>query len=147
MDVGCGWGVAGIFCIKKFDATVTCVDIDWDVYPFINLHSDANNVSTTFLNLGYEELTEKHLKNIDVLIGADICFWEKLVEPLKTLIRKSLDAGVERIILADPGRPTFNEVGDFVMDNNLGAQYYWRAVMPYRLQGQIIDIGSDDRFK
>ena len=33
MEIGCGWGPAAIFCAKRFDAKVTGVDMDPDVFP------------------------------------------------------------------------------------------------------------------
>jgi hypothetical protein len=42
-----------------------------------------------------------------MIVGGDICFWDELVEPLYQLIVSALDQGVDRIVLADPGRPPF----------------------------------------
>lgn len=140
MEIGAGWGLPGLYCAKQFNASLTSVDIDWDVCPYLFLHSKVNNVEAEFLNESYDELTAERLRQVDLLIGADICFWEKLIDPLKALIRRALAAGVGEIILADPGRPTFNEIGDFCEKNQFGQQFYWRAFRPYPLQGQIIEI-------
>jgi len=34
IDVGCGWGISGIWCAKKFDSKVTSVDADPKVFPY-----------------------------------------------------------------------------------------------------------------
>ena len=40
-------------------------------------------------------------------MGTDICFWDEMTRPLFDLISLALKVGVERIIIADPGRPPF----------------------------------------
>jgi len=35
MDVGCGWGLAGIFCAHELKAKVTCVDSDPEVFEYL----------------------------------------------------------------------------------------------------------------
>ena len=44
MEVGCGWGLAGIYCAKNHGARVTGVDIDPDVFLFLDLHAEINGV-------------------------------------------------------------------------------------------------------
>ncbi len=46
------------------------------------------------------------------IIGSDICFWDSMVKPLFNLIQRAMKGGVERVIIADPGRPTFYELGE-----------------------------------
>jgi len=75
MELGCGWGLAGIYCAKTFGAVVTSVDIDPEVFHYLHRHSEINDVEIATMNLGFEDLTRKHLKGMKVLIGADICFW------------------------------------------------------------------------
>jgi len=43
----------------------------------------------------------------DMVLGGDICFWDELIDPLYTLIKKSLKNGVKTIVIADPGRSPF----------------------------------------
>ncbi|MCP4039023.1 MAG: methyltransferase, partial [bacterium] len=35
MEIGCGWGLLGIYCAKQFGARVTGVDADKNVFPFL----------------------------------------------------------------------------------------------------------------
>ena len=110
LDIGCGWGIAGIYCVKNFNSVVTCVDSDSAVFPYVLLHADISNVTVKTVEADFDDLTGKYFKNIDALIGADICFWDNMVEILKRMILWALEYGVKNIIFADPGRSTF-EIG------------------------------------
>ncbi len=44
MEVGCGWGLLSIYCAKNFQAQLTGVDADKNVFPFLKLHAKANGV-------------------------------------------------------------------------------------------------------
>jgi predicted nicotinamide N-methyase len=140
MEVGCGWGLLGIYCAKNHGATVTGVDIDSDVFPYLRLHSEINNVEIATLKKGFDGLTGIHLKNIDVLIGADICFWEKMIDPLKRLIRRSLRAGVRKVLIADPGRSPFEDLGEYFVERGGGKILDWSIKRPRNISGRILEI-------
>ena len=114
-------------------------DADSEVYPFLDLHMRVNGVEIRFLNECLEDLTSDHLRGVDVVIGADVCFWHRLVGPVKRLITLALAGDVRLVILADPGRPTFNEVGDYCEERHCGNQFYWRTDRP------LPQPGSDHR--
>jgi predicted nicotinamide N-methyase len=107
LDIGCGWGALSIYCVKKFQAKVTGVDADKYVFPLLELHAKLNNVNVSSKVSKYEDLKPAFLEKQELIVGGDICFWDELVEPLHTLIKNALDAGVEKIVIADPGRPPF----------------------------------------
>jgi predicted nicotinamide N-methyase len=107
LDIGCGWGALGIYCVKKFQAKVTGVDADRFVFPLLDLHAQLNNVNIAKKVSKYEDLKPEFLAKQDIILGGDICFWDELVEPLFKLISSALAAGVSHIIIADPGRPPF----------------------------------------
>lgn len=107
LDVGCGWGALSIYCVKKFQSKVTGVDADKHVFPLLDLHARLNNVNVSHKVSRYEDLKPEFLQKQELIVGGDICFWDELVDPLHALIRNALDAGVERIVIADPGRPPF----------------------------------------
>tara|TARA_R100000900_G_scaffold29754_1_gene24010 strand:- start:427190 stop:427801 length:612 start_codon:yes stop_codon:yes gene_type:complete len=107
MEIGCGWGFLSIYCAKQFAANVTGVDADKHVFPFLNLHAQANGVKVEKKVARFENLKRKTLKKQDIVVGADICFWKELIDPLYKVIKKSLEEGVSRIIIADPGRSPF----------------------------------------
>lgn len=110
MEAGCGWGLAGIFCAKLFNARVTGIDADSDVFPYLHLHAKINNVSIHTEKKTFQRITSTHLSDVDALIGADICFWDSMVRPLFNLFKRAMKSGVKQIVLADPGRSPFREL-------------------------------------
>jgi predicted nicotinamide N-methyase len=142
LDVGCGWGLAGIYCAKKHNAVVTGIDIDPDVFPYLRLHSEINKVKIATMKRGFGGLTGNDLKNFDVLIGADICFWDKLVRSLKRLINRALKTGPRMVLIADPGRPTFNELAKYFAEKQGAEIFDWTVQRPRRIQGRILKVGS-----
>ena len=112
LDIGCGWGLTGLFLAKQYAAEVTGIDIDESVAPFLALQADINKCEMEFQARGFETLTGGELANYQTVIGTDICFWDELTQPLFDLLKLAISAGVERIIIADPGRPPFWDLVD-----------------------------------
>ena len=110
LDAGYGWGPASICSARRHGAQVTAIDIDPEVFPFLNLHAAINQVEIRTLEAGFEQISSPLLQLQDVLAGADICFKEQLVAPLYSLIEKALEAGVQQIVIADPGRRPFKKL-------------------------------------
>jgi predicted nicotinamide N-methyase len=142
MEVGCGWGLAGVYCAKRYGAVVTGVDIDQDVFPFSRLHAKINKVDITFLKKGFEGLRRRHLKDLDVLIGADICFWDNMTDPLKRLIIRAQRAGVKLVLISDPVRSPFEELCKYFVDKKEGELLDWSVKRPREIRGQILEISS-----
>ncbi|MEJ2131460.1 MAG: class I SAM-dependent methyltransferase, partial [Gammaproteobacteria bacterium] len=88
MEVGCGWGPAGIFCARSFKARVTGVDMDEDVFPFLDVLAALNEVEITPLKSKFEDITKRALAAQHTVIGSDICFWDSMTKPLFNLIRR-----------------------------------------------------------
>ena len=142
LDLGCGWGLGGIFCAKHFDAAVTGLDADPSVFPFVHYHAELNGVEVETWRCRYEKVTRKDLTRFDALIGTDICFWDQLENPLYNLIRRALSAGVGRVVLADPGRSPFRRLAERA-EGKLGAQYTeWEVSQPMKASGCIVDAGQ-----
>jgi predicted nicotinamide N-methyase len=140
MDVGCGWGLAGIYCAKRHGAVVTGVDIDSEVFPFLRLHAEINGVQISTMRKSFQGLTVNHLKDVDVLLGADICFWDSMIDPLRRLIRRALRAGVDMVLIADPGRTTFDRLGEHLCEELNGEVLDWEVSRPRRVEGQILKV-------
>lgn len=142
MEIGCGWGLAGIYCAKRHDAIVTGVDIDPEVFPYLKLHARINNVRIRTVNAAFEKLTSEQLEDTDLLIGADICFWDGMVDPLKRLIARALAEGVRTIMIADPGRSSFYDLARYFTDDKRGEILSWTAEHPGPVRGKILRISS-----
>ena len=112
LDVGCGWGAGGIWCAKKLTSQVTSMDADPDVFRFLNITASINKVKTTPLILKFAQLSKKDLEAFDLLIAADICFWDELVDPVYRMIERAINAGVKQIVISDPERPTFMKMAE-----------------------------------
>jgi predicted nicotinamide N-methyase len=142
MDVGCGWGLLAIYCAKRLEADVTSVDSDPEVFPFLDLHAEINKVKITKMKRGLGGLTAQDLRGFDVLVGADICFWDNLALALKRLINRALKAGVQMVLIADPGRQPFNDLGDYYSKTKGAEILDWKIRRPRNTEGRILKIGS-----
>jgi predicted nicotinamide N-methyase len=140
IDIGCGWGVAGIYCAKQYGARVTAVDIDSEVFPYLRLHADVNKVKIITIKKGIDELRDKHLKDVDVVIGADICFWDTMVDSMKRFISRALVKGVRMVLIADPGRSPFEELGEYFVKDRKGVAMDWSVRSPHPIHGRILKI-------
>jgi predicted nicotinamide N-methyase len=142
LELGCGWGPAGVFCARQFKARVTGVDIDKDVFPYMALLAETNGVELTPKVSGFENLTKRELAEFDVIIGSDICFWDSLVDTLEKLVNRALKAGVKRVVLTDPGRPTFDELCRRVGKRHEVRRYDWYATDPEYFEGEVAEFRS-----
>jgi predicted nicotinamide N-methyase len=140
MEIGCGWGPASIFCAKRFGARVTAVDMDRDVFPYLEVLAALNDVEVATLQSRFEDLGASRLAGQRVLLGSDICFWNKLVRPLFNLVQRAFRSGVRRVVITDPGRPTFYELADLCANRFETELSEWFAVEPNRVSGEVLEI-------
>jgi predicted nicotinamide N-methyase len=116
LEIGCGWGLAGIHCAKQYRAEVTAVDADAAVFPYLQLHARHNGVTINTQQQYFEKITARQLAAFDLIIAADICFWDELADTVFKLISRACKAGVGKIIIADPERPPFFNMAERCMD-------------------------------
>jgi predicted nicotinamide N-methyase len=140
LEIGCGWGPGSIFCARRFKAQVTALDIDREVFPFLDVLAALNGVEINHLTSRFERLRKDQLAQFDVIIASDICFWESLVKPLNSLVSRALAAGVKRVIVTDPGRPTFYEFCDLARKRHQVELQEWYATEPEYFAGEVADI-------
>ena len=140
LELGCGWGLAGIFCAKKFDAKVTSLDADPLVFPYLHHHAYINGIEVRSWQQRYENVTKKHLEAFDLVIAADICFWDEMAKPLFNLVRRAQQVGGTRVVMTDPGRDPFREMATQCA-KSLGATYdNWFCLPPYKATGLVMDV-------
>jgi predicted nicotinamide N-methyase len=140
LEVGCGWGPGSVFCAKQFKAKVTGLDIDREVFPFLDVLAELNGVSVEPMTRRLESLKGADLGKFDVIVGSDICFWDSLVQALNQMINRALKNGVERIIITDPGRPTFYELCDLARKKHDVELVEWYAPEPNHFVGEVVEI-------
>ncbi|NKI19113.1 methyltransferase [Spongiibacter sp. KMU-166] len=139
-EIGCGWGILSIFCAQQFGARMTALDADEHVFPYLDAHALLNDVEITTRVAKYQELTTKDLKGHKMVLGGDICFWPKLVAPLFTAIETALEAGVEKIIIADPGRPTFHKLARKCQKHFNAELLDWKVSTPKTISGELLVV-------
>lgn len=138
LDAGCGWGMSGIYCASKFGSQVCSVDADADVFPYLQANAHANGVQITTLKSRFEKITVRQLESVDLLVAADICFWDELVNPVYNLINRAVKAGVKKIIVADPERSPFFEVAQRCEDKFCAELLQWRTHRPVTARGALL---------
>lgn len=139
LEIGCGWGIAGIFCAKNFHAELTSLDADDAVFPYLEHHAIINNVEATIWQCRYEDIRKVDLEQFDLVIAADVCFWDEMTKPLFNLTRRAKQVGV-RVVMTDPGRPPFRDMAELCVDK-LGAMYDdWFCGEPYNATGIVMDL-------
>ena len=140
LEIGCGWGATSVFCASRFNARVTGLDIDRDVFPFLQATAERNGVRIDTLARRFEHLATRQLGGFHTILGSDICFWDSLVRPLYNLVSRAFRGGVRRCVFTDPGRPTFREfVGLCARKHNV-RQSEWYSLEPKRFTGEVVEI-------
>ncbi len=142
IEVGCGWAPAGIFCAKQFGARVIGTDIDDKVFPYMEAMATLNGVTIEPKVHSFQTLMRRDLAGVNTVIGSDICFWNKLIEPLHGLIQRALQAGAQRVVLTDPGRAPFYKLCEKLAANRRFKVTCteWYAVEPKRFEGEVVVI-------
>jgi len=142
LELGCGWGLVGIYCAKTFHAQVTGLDADAAVFPYLQLHAQRNGVHLATRHGTFADLTPHDLAAFDLIVGADICFWEELVDPLYQLVRHGVTVGVAEILIADPGRPPFDELCAQCLHQGDAEVLAWAMTTPVTESGRILRVSG-----
>ena len=140
LELGCGWGLVGIACAKTFQAQVTGLDADAAVFPYLQLHAQRHDVRIATQHGTFADLTLQDLATFELIVGADICFWEDLVDPLYQMIRRGVASGVAEILIADPGRPPFDELCERCVQQGDAEVIPWTMTTPVTEAGQILRV-------
>jgi len=138
LDVGCGWGISGIWCAKKLGSKVTSVDADPLVFPYLQATAELNGVTARPLVSRFEDISKRQLSRFDMLIAADICFWDELVNPVCNLVNRAVKAGVKHILIADPERSPFFEMARRCEERHCAEIIEWRTRSPIKASGAIM---------
>lgn len=153
MEVGCGWELASAYCAKVCSASVTSVDLDPKVFPFLELNAEVNQVDIRYLSAGFDQIETTMLEEQDVMIGADICFRNSMVEPLYDLVVRACRTGIGKIVLSDPGRMSFRNLTSRCVDELGVTEISWQVEEPMLswpgdaplLHGRLLFIDRRDR--
>jgi predicted nicotinamide N-methyase len=140
LDLGCGWGITSVFCAKQFQARVIANDADPAVFPYVDFLAQLNDCKIESLIQTFDQISNKTLSHIDILIGADICFWDHLSEPVFDVIQRAVETGVKKIIIADPNRPPFIAAAEACVNEFFGELLPWKTAVGGKTSGSILII-------
>jgi predicted nicotinamide N-methyase len=139
LDIGCGWGPASIFMAKQ-SHKVTGLDIDNQVFEYLNLQAELNQVKIKTIQRNMDKLSKKELTNYDIIMGADICFWPELTQSWLSLLKRAQKAGVKKAVLADPGRTTFLALIDECDKYWNFEMKTWYCLEPKKFEGSLLIV-------
>ncbi|MFT5161998.1 MAG: putative nicotinamide N-methyase [Alteromonadaceae bacterium] len=142
VELGCGWGLPAAYLKKKFGAKVLATDADDQVEHYQQLISRVNGVTVPFLPHSFCQLILDDLTDIDLLMGADICYSATNAKRLAELCYYYLAQGKGEIIIADSGRvPFFNLVDEMKQTFALTLSEV-SIDLPTRTSGYILHLAS-----
>lgn len=75
-----------------------------------------------------------------MLIAADICFWDELINPVSNMINRAVSAGVKKIVIADPERSSFFEMAERCMDTHCAELLEWQSEGDVSASGALLVI-------
>jgi predicted nicotinamide N-methyase len=140
LEVGCGWGLTSIYFAKNHKAKVLSTDADAHVFPYLQAQAENNKVKIETQRRYFKQITKTQLAQFDILIGADICFWDELTDELYGLVKKAIGAGVKKIVIADPERSPFFDLSFRCIENFCAELESRRVYRPRRAAGTLLVI-------
>ena len=113
LEIGCGWGLIGVYLAKRLRCRVTCSDIDENVLPIVHLHAELNDTAISTKRASFAQLDTDYLSNFSVIVGVEICYSEEVAQEIVEMIGRARKTNVSQILIADPGRPDFDTCKDY----------------------------------
>jgi predicted nicotinamide N-methyase len=102
LEVGCGLGLAGVACLAR-GLHVTFSDVDETALAFAATNARLNGFTTGFRTMPLDFRAPPENERYPVVIGSDLMYEARLVEPLVGLLSAVLAPGGVCLI-ADPDR-------------------------------------------
>lgn len=142
LEIGCGWGLLGLWCAKRFGARVHGIDADPHVLPYLELHAEVNGLAMTGEKKTFAQLRTADLAGYDLIVGGDICFWDELSREVFNLIRRARRGGTAQVIIADPCRPPFTDLVERAQNTWDDVERVWVTTSrPVKASGELLVVG------
>ena len=71
-----------------------------------------NGTAVTAERKTFKQLSVDYLKDYDVILGADVCFWDEMTGELYNLMSRARKAGARLAMISDPCRPPFTDLAE-----------------------------------
>lgn len=142
LDVGCGWGPTSIYLASR-GHKVTGLDIDDQVFGFLQVQADLNNVEVETRQGAMGSLKKADLSKFEIIVGGDVCFWPELTDEWLALLKRAANAGVKKLVLADPGRKPFLKLVDHCYERWQSEMLTWYCLEPKRFTGSLLIVELD----
>jgi predicted nicotinamide N-methyase len=102
LEIGCGLGLAGVACLAR-GLSVTFTDVDETALAFAAANARLNGFTRGFRTMPLDFRSPPEMEKYPVVIGSDLMYEARLVEPLVGVLRAVLAPdGV--CLIADPDR-------------------------------------------
>jgi predicted nicotinamide N-methyase len=102
LEIGCGLGLAGVACLAR-GLRVTFSDVDETAVAFALRNAKLNGFTKGYRGMPLDFRSPPEGERFDVLLGSDLMYEERLVDPLVTLLDAVL-APTGVCLIADPDR-------------------------------------------
>lgn len=110
LEVGCGWGILGLYLAKKFNCDALLTDKDDKVLPLVHSHAELNNLKVDTAAASFTSLTDDQLSRTNAIFGVEVCYSQEAATDLSNLFARACKLGVQQIFIVDPGRPDFLDI-------------------------------------
>jgi predicted nicotinamide N-methyase len=140
IELGSGWGLLSIYLNKAFNAEVTAVDADRNVFPFLDLHAKINQARVKPKITEFANIKREKFGKTDYIFGSDICFWGNLTRDLTGLVDRAMESGVKKIVFSDPGRSPFLKLHKKCRKKYSAELIEWDTEEPSSYQGYLMVI-------
>ena len=109
LEVGCGWGLLGLFLAKQYNCDVISTDLDKKVLPIAQAHAELNGLNIKTKVNSFSDISDSDLSATQIITGVEVCYSDIAAAELTKLIARAYAFNVEQVFIADPGRPGFLE--------------------------------------
>lgn len=131
LDLGCGWGLLSLYLMQKGHYHIIALDADSHVFPYLQAHAQLNQLTMpNTLVADFSTLQEEDLAAYDVILAADVCFWDTMAAMQESLIDKAVAAGVKTILYSDPMRPPFHHLVDYCCEQHFADAFEYEINLP-----------------